>query len=41
MVRIKQDKMSRVCNMHRGEEICIWGLVGKPEGKKQRGRPEH
>jgi len=41
MVRTKQDKMSRVCNMHGGEEIHIWGLVGKPEGKKQCGRPKH
>jgi len=41
MVRTKQDKMSRVCNMNWGEEIYIWGLIGKPEEKKQRERPKH
>jgi hypothetical protein len=24
-----------------GEERCIWGFVGKPEGKKTLGRPWH
>jgi hypothetical protein len=31
--------MSRACSTNRGEEECIWILVGKPEGKRPLGRP--
>jgi hypothetical protein len=33
------DEMGRVCDVYMGEEECIQGLMGKPEGKSSRGRP--
>jgi hypothetical protein len=33
------DEMGRACDMYVGEEECIQGLMGKPEGKNSLGRP--
>ena len=33
------EEMGRVCDMYVGEEECIQGLMGKPEGKHSLGRP--
>jgi hypothetical protein len=33
------DEMGRVCGMYVGDEECIQGLIGKPEGKCSLGRP--
>jgi len=33
--------MGRAHNVYGGEERCIQGLVGKPEGKRPLGRPRH
>jgi len=33
------DEMGRVCDMYVGEEECIQGLIGKPEGKSLLERP--
>jgi len=30
-----------VCGMYGGEERCIHGFVGQPEGKRPLGRPMH
>ena len=31
--------MGGACSTYGGRESCIQGLVGKPEGKRPRGRP--
>lgn len=33
------DETGRVCDMYVGEEECMQGLMGKPEGKSSLGRP--
>jgi hypothetical protein len=38
---IETDEVGRACSLYRGEERCIQGLVGKPEGKRPLGRPKH
>jgi hypothetical protein len=35
---VKEDEMGEACSSHGGEE-CIWDFGGKPEGKRQLGRP--
>ena len=42
VITIKEDKMGGTCVTYRGgggAKICIQNLVGKPEGKRQLGRP--
>jgi hypothetical protein len=40
--QIKEHRMSRGCNIHGGDEKCIYRLlVGKPEGKRPLGGPRH
>jgi hypothetical protein len=36
---VKEDEMGRACSTTVGEGECIYILVGKPEGKRQLGRP--
>jgi hypothetical protein len=31
--------IGRACSAHGGNEVCIWGFVGKPEGKRLLGIP--
>jgi hypothetical protein len=31
--------MGRACSSNLGEEVCIYDIVGKPEGKRSLGRP--
>ena len=33
--------MDRACGTYGGEVRCIGVMVGKPEGKRQLGRPRH
>jgi hypothetical protein len=33
--------MDRACSTYRGEQRCMQGLVVKPEGKRQLGKPRH
>ena len=36
-----KNKMGGVCGMYGGQEMCIQGLVGEPDGKKPFGRTRH
>jgi hypothetical protein len=35
---MKKNEMGRACGMYGGQERCIQGLVGIPEGKRPLGR---
>ena len=39
--KIKKNEMGGTCSMYGGEERCIQGFGGKPEGKRPLGRPRH
>jgi len=36
---IKKNEMSRAFGTYGGEERCVQGFVGEPEGKRKLGRP--
>jgi len=38
---MKKNEMGGTCGTYGGEERCIHGLVGKPDGKRLLGRPRH
>jgi len=35
---MRKNGMGRACGMYRGEEICVQGLMGKPERRRPLGR---
>ena len=37
--QIENNEIKRACSTYEGEDRCIRGFVGKPEGKKPLGRP--
>jgi hypothetical protein len=39
MTEVKEDEMGRACSTNGGDDECYRKLVGKPEGKRQLGRP--
>jgi len=39
--KIGKNMMGGACSMYGGEERCIQGFGGKPEGKRPLGRPRH
>ena len=37
--KIRKNKLSGACSTCGGEEMCIQGFGGEPEGKRPLGRP--
>jgi hypothetical protein len=38
---IEKNELGRACSKYGGENRCIQGLGGEPEGKRPHGRPRH